>query len=326
MGMTGDNQLDYIRNELVRHLFDSVSSGMERCLAPGMNCKKPAIRAHSVQNSNVIDLLEENGHVKGLSMRMDKDQGPILSIGDVGRNKATTFMGLCSEHDNEIFNPIESCPLNIEDHEHLFLCAYRAVLKELHAVMEAAVRLQSTYIKRVDLGIDSGEEPGAAGLLATQRMIISYETYLYKEHFDKMLVSKNFHGLNHDTIITRHEQPTLAVCSLFSLDGLDNGEDCVRVALNVLPMNKQETLVLFSYLPKDSELARFSLAPIINSTGHYQKYLLSKLILNSCENFILSPSHYTSWSAQKEKTILEYFKHTILKSDHTIENADLFLF
>ena len=51
----------------------------------------------------------------------------------VGRNDATTFTGLCSEHDRRMFEPIDKATINVLDEEHLFLFAYRSVLRELHA-------------------------------------------------------------------------------------------------------------------------------------------------------------------------------------------------
>ena len=36
---------------------------LEKCLTPTGQCPRPAIRAHSIQNSRVISLLEEKGKV-----------------------------------------------------------------------------------------------------------------------------------------------------------------------------------------------------------------------------------------------------------------------
>jgi hypothetical protein len=72
-----------------------------------MTCESSAIRAHSIQNSQTLDLLVRNNHVKTLTKRIDKEKGPEISFGDVGRNQATTFEGFCSRHDAEIFAPID---------------------------------------------------------------------------------------------------------------------------------------------------------------------------------------------------------------------------
>jgi len=48
--------------------------------------------------------------------------------------------------------------------EHLFIAAYRALAKELHAQMEAAYRIQANYNERVLVGLDSGREPEPVGM------------------------------------------------------------------------------------------------------------------------------------------------------------------
>ena len=88
-----------------------------------------------------MDLLARDGHVKALGKRIDKKMGPVIRFEDIGRNQATTFTGFCSLHDSEIFKPIDSNTFRPTDPEHLFLTAYRAVAKELHSTMEAAVRI-----------------------------------------------------------------------------------------------------------------------------------------------------------------------------------------
>ena len=70
----------------------------------------------------------------------------------VGRNDAITFTGSCSEHDRRIFEPIDKSPINVQDDEHLFLLAYRSVLRELYAVATGAVKNQLGYRAKSGLG------------------------------------------------------------------------------------------------------------------------------------------------------------------------------
>jgi hypothetical protein len=291
-----------------------------------MTCTAAAIRSHSLQNSRVLDLLVRDGHVKAPSTRIDKQKGPVISFEDVGRNEATTFTGFCSEHDSVIFKPIEIDAFRPTDPEHLFLAAYRAVARELHALLEAASKIQGTYIKRVDLGFDSGDEPGPAGMAAVDQMLRAHRTYLYKCHFDKGLAAKRYDGVLHDVITIGHKGATVAVCSHFSLDGLYRDDDWVRVALNVLPSGENESTVVFSYLSEDAALVRPALSPLLTSDGPYQKYLLSKLILNNCENFVVAPAYYDSWSPEKRKAITDYFIQTLFEGNLDAEDKHLYLF
>lgn len=291
-----------------------------------MSCTSTAVRAHSLQNSQVLDLLVRDGHVKALAKKIDKETGPVIFFDDVGRNQATTFAGFCSEHDSDIFKPIDTNAFRSTDSEHLFLVAYRAVARELHAVIEGGSKIQSTYKKRVQLGLDSGDGPGPAGMLAVEHMMKAYQTFLYKHPFDQAFVSKQYGSVLHDVIKIGHEEATLAVCSLFSVGGVSRTNDWVRVALNVLPLNRNESIAVFSYLPEDAALAKSSLSLILTSDGFYQKYLLSKLILNNCENFVVSPAYYDKWSPEKKRSVTDYFMQTLFTGNLEIENEHLYLF
>jgi hypothetical protein len=82
-------------------------SQFSRCLESSFQCSERAIRAHSVQNSHVLDQLARDGHVVGLTPSVTLAEGPKIDFALVGRNQATTFTGLCSRHDDLIFAPIE---------------------------------------------------------------------------------------------------------------------------------------------------------------------------------------------------------------------------
>ncbi len=104
------------------------------------------------------------------------------------------------------------------------------------------------------------------------------------------------------------------------------GDDWVRVTLNVFPISETESAVIFSYIPEDEALALTSLAAVLNSDGACQRYLLSKLILNNCENFVISPTYYDRWNPEKRAHIVEYFTNTLFTGNLEAENKDLYLF
>lgn len=314
------------RTEAIASFFEGAGLRFHRCLAPAMLCKDTAIKSHSVQNSRVLDLLARNGHVKGLGRRIKGDAGPVIRFEDVGRNQATTFTGFCSNHDSEIFRSIETETLRPNDPEHLFLLAYRAVARELHACMEATVQIQGSYNARIRHGLDSGNEPEPVGMFAVEYMIKSWLTYRYKCYFDKALLSREYDSVSHDLVYLTHPSPTLAVCSLYAADDVAGDDDWVRVALNVLPLTQTESVAVFTYLPQDAALARASLAGVLSSTSFSQKYLLSKQILNSCENFVVAPDHFDTWSPEKVTTIADFFRQTLFKGNLGAEDERLYLF
>jgi hypothetical protein len=298
---------DATRKALLSAVFDIRSAEFSRCFAPPTMCPRPAIRAHSVQNSNVLDLLVVDGHVVAPSIRLDAKNGPSIDLAAIGRNRASTFAGLCAEHDHALFAPIETGAIDPENAEHAFLLAYRAVLYEVHATCAAAWQLQTGYTKRVQLGLDPGDKPSEAGVFATHRMIVAYETFQHKLRFDAAYLSRDFRILSHDVLTISVSRPSVAASALFSLDHLQRDDETVRVCITVIPISANETVALLSYLNADAPLARRELRRVLGTTGVEQAYELSRRLLNNCQNFVLSPAYVASWTAQKREAITGYF-------------------
>ena len=100
-----------------------------------------------MQNSGVLDLLVDKGHVIMPRLDFRKTEPPQFVFEEVGRNQATTFTGLCGEHDQLLFAPIDTKPLDPTDQEQLFLLAYRSLLKEVHATRKRPSIISSAIRK-----------------------------------------------------------------------------------------------------------------------------------------------------------------------------------
>jgi hypothetical protein len=311
-------------SELKGFSYDRLKDKLTKCNEPSGQCAKPAIKAHSIQNAGVLSLLSRDGHLV-VPKRVTREGRPAVEFQDEGRNQATTFTGLCSIHDTELFRPIETAPIDIRNPEHLFLLAYRAVLKELHTVMEWAFRLQQVYMKRVQLGLSPKGKPDAAGALATERLVASYLTYQYKARYDQAYLRKDFSAVAHEVIELVGQAPTVAVSSLTADDEIKTPDDVARIALNVFP-RKEGTVAVFSYLANEKQYASRFHAEISQATGDYQKYLLSRLILRCCENFVLSPDYYERMSPGRKAAVQKFFMETLFKNDTGVHDPDLYLF
>lgn len=312
--------------------FKAAKRRFNRCLALGMKCPNPAVKAHSIQNAQAMDLLVRAGHVKQIGKKFERDGNgdprPVLDFQDVGRNQATTFEGFCAEHDRSIFSPIDTKPFSPNDPEQLFLFAYRAVARELLVLMDAAIKFQSTYERRIRMGWDTGDKPEPAGMAAVDHMMRSYLTFAYKQGLDRALLAKQFGDLSHDIVRLTHTEPTIAVSSHLSVDGIsrDDGNHWVRVSLTILPLCPTESVAVFSYRPDDAALARPRLNAVLGTDGYFQKYALSKLVLNNCENFVISPAYFDKWTAEKRTAVTDYFCKTLFSGNLDVENEHLYLF
>ena len=311
---------------MLEALFAIKASDFAKCFWPTTNCQNPAIRAHSVQNATALSFLEDQGHVIAPTIRLDASTGPIIDLNSVGRNRATTFAGLCAVHDQSAFAPIELGQLDLENAEHRFLLAFRAAFYEVHATALAGIQMQSAYLKRIELGLDPKGDPSPSGLFATQRLIIAYETYMYMSEFSKAYFAKRFDMVQHDLRILNVEKPTLAASALFSLDNQVRDGDVARVCLTVLPTSETHTAVLLSYTHEDSVPARGELRKLLKLEGTDLKRELSRRLLNHCGNFVLSPRYVASWSVEKRDVIVDLFKRTVFQNDLAFDHPELNLF
>jgi hypothetical protein len=314
------------RDGLKESLYKIWNGKVLKCLEPNEICTKRAIRAHSIQNGAILDMIQSDGHVIMPKLKFELNFEPKMIFESVGRNKATTFTGLCAEHDASIFAPIETAPINIENDLHLFLLAYRAVLKETHANIEGAIKNQLGYQEKVNLGLIPGDIPTTDGKRALGFLINSLDTYLYKREFDQMYSSRDFKGIQHQTIFLNHNAPTIAANSLFtSADNIQNPVETERIIFNIFPM-KEGSQVIFSYLDRHEPFVYEHLREVLNANGYYRLYLMSKFILRNCENFVIAPKYFETISTESRDAMLDYFQRTYYKDLMDFEDKRIYLF
>jgi hypothetical protein len=102
--------------------------------------------------------------------------------------------------------------------------------------MEAAIKVQSMYEQRIEAGIDNGNQPEAAGMMAVERMLHAHATYVYKTELDNALTNCRYEALTHEIISLTNQVPAVAASVFFDLDRRPNEEEPPRTALNILPI------------------------------------------------------------------------------------------
>ncbi|MCE2453841.1 MAG: SEC-C domain-containing protein, partial [Nitrospinae bacterium] len=116
------------------------------CLAPETllgKCNGKIVRAHTVPKSGSLQRIAREGHVYSFVPSLESPEKwqdsfvPKLR----GINKASTFSGFCSQHDNAIFAPLEKKAFRGTP-EQCFLLGYRALVLELYKKL-AAYKLNS---------------------------------------------------------------------------------------------------------------------------------------------------------------------------------------
>ena len=98
---------------------------------PGI-CGDRIIKAHTVQRKGGLAAITENGHVisaKQGFQDISKNNGKIIPR-EVSAREASTFMGFCNRHDDEMFKSVET-GLPVLNQESIFLLSFRALSYEI---------------------------------------------------------------------------------------------------------------------------------------------------------------------------------------------------
>lgn len=111
------------------------------CLAPTDKgeCGNDAIASHTVQREGGLAAISEAGHVLTVFHTyadLHKGNGNP-KMNRIGVRKASTFPGMCPEHDASIFRPVEGSEIQL-GHKEAFLLSYRSVLYEYQRKKMAA--------------------------------------------------------------------------------------------------------------------------------------------------------------------------------------------
>ncbi len=287
------------------------------------SCKSDAIRAHSIQNGKVLDLLQRDNHVIVPTPKFDIKNGPSFEFELIGRNKALTFTGLCSEHDTELFKLADTLPLDTSNTKQLEQHAYRTIIKELHTCIEEGARFFKLDADNAKAGITKPGEGGAAQM-AAHFADRSWRLFRYRsQNFDTPLLRGETPPIEHRIITLEGQKPTLAVSSFFGLGSEQNG-DTIGVMLTVIPEAEKITAIL-SYATAQGEAIKKAI-PDLFDDGADQKKALSNLILQRVENFTLAPEFYNGWSDDKKKKVVEYFNRSALTGEAPPADAEFSLF
>ncbi len=112
------------------------------CLAPGSwrsDCSHAIARAHTVPRAGSLKHIARDGHVYSFVPNLEnlKKHHGVLPPELRGINRASTFTGFCSKHDDAIFAAIEKKPFSAMP-EQCFLLGYRALAREVFTKQAAA--------------------------------------------------------------------------------------------------------------------------------------------------------------------------------------------
>ena len=188
---------------------------VDRCSTPPEwkhKCTSTFAKAHTVPRAS-LKRIAANGHVFSFVPNVSnlEQHGPKFPPQELGINRASTFTGFCSNHDNAIFAPVEKTPFT-GTHEQCFLLAYRALARELH-LKQSVLEYWDARLRKTRHVLDLA--PPLArftirGFVAGSRKGLSDLTS-HKADYDQILLSRNYCKVR--AHIIELSQPPSVMCS-----------------------------------------------------------------------------------------------------------------
>ena len=171
------------------------------CSAPDLikhECTEDIIKAHSVSKGSSLKEISINGHVLTTFKATAIDKNTLkIEPKTIGINRASTFTGFCSHHDNSLFSEIEDKDFKIADLT-CFLIAYRAVARELFVKKRASSTYEMSHEldKGKNLPFQKNFQAMHAHLSKNNDLSTTDLEYI-KNIYDTCYTSKNFTPMQH---------------------------------------------------------------------------------------------------------------------------------
>ncbi|QNX00810.1 hypothetical protein IC798_12240 [Acinetobacter seifertii] len=313
---------------------------LKTCMAKNITricCNGNAIYSHTISKSSSLSKIAKNGMVYVYDgrnyMEIHKNKGMSLPR-LCGVGKASTFQGFCSEHDSELFAPIER--KNFESTpEECFLHFYRAFTKEyynklvefldkdrvLNSIESEYVVEKREFCRRIYKSYYSGIQVALKGM---EQQKAKMEQYLEKQDFSDLRA-----------LILEFEQPLPFMVSGATRPEQDFKGNFLQ-SIRDEKFNSFDTLGLISF--SDENKWYFVLAWLSVGSDVNEKFIdsflsiknnhkfgrLVKMTFHLIDNIIMSPDWWDKLSIEKK----DYFNNlmnsglnpNIPKSKHPLKD------
>ncbi|MCO15047.1 hypothetical protein DP372_15190, partial [Listeria monocytogenes] len=277
---------------------------IKQCLYPEKSkCSDKIIRAHSIQNSKIIQRISENGNVY---MNKAKPNNPFAVFTKWGRKEATTFTGFCDYHDKVVFQPIEDRDFELSN-EQIFLHTYRCLVANMHDKQEQ-VKLGKSTTETFSLSSES-----SVGLLGLGNGLAVDDFLREKMILDKALINGDFDVV--DSIVWEFDFPIQFAGSAFEapthdlknrkIQSLETNDIIAHLFITIFPENDKSYCII-SWLKNSKEILSELVEQIMGLSAKERKDYLNTTLVKNSDNLVFSPKLIERMSKDEE----HYFGYT----------------
>ncbi len=303
-------------DQIFKKTFD-----VKECLCPAeekWQCSGNIINAHTISKSQNLKQIADQQHVYGLSKsfqdahRLGGPDYKLLSI-----NKASTFTGFCSYHDDKLFGPLEKKAF-IGSKEQCLLLAYRIIARELF-LKKISMRGVFDEIKEHQSLRDAIQTNRIAVGMEGNRLVAVDDLSVEKQKYDDAIIKQDFSGFR-SCLLFFKRVPSLmfagATTPIFDFEAnelFDLGDYSTRA--NMLTFStialEDAGCVVFSWMESENcNCERF-----IESIKAIKPERLTDAIINfifeTCENHFMNPIWWNGMPHGKRNELIERFQIAI---------------
>lgn len=304
----------------------------KNCLAPAAwlkQCGGGISRAHTVPKSGSLQRIARQGHVYSLVPSLDnlsKHNG-LLVPGLLGINRASTFTGFCSGHDNKIFKPLEKQTF-CGTPEQCFLLGYRALSREIYTKRAAAT------LFGMHQDADKGKTFAAQVEIQESNLFlkVGLEAGLkdqdhYKSTYDGLLESQEFDNVRAYIIEFETVPPVMCSGAVFPEQDFEGAELQDLVNVNTPDLicftsfyGGERGVVAFSWLSESERTCGAFIESLMAMPDEFVTAALLRFFFTHCENVHMKPDW---WESLPEGTCNALIRRMAMSAELLMERAYL---
>ncbi len=279
-------------------------------------CNGKIKQAHSIQKNGKLTILESlvngNNSVYTFANSKISYDNLMADLIPIGKKEASTFFGFCDYHDSKLFSKIENNIFDESD-EHLFLHSYRSFAHSYHLKNEEIKAWNDSNYQQILISTYGKE---AVEIKKKQFASLNRHLVQRKQILDDSIENNEFDNLNYfvhefSGIIPIAVSDIITPIVSFSGELMNNSDyDNLIVSqpiFTLLPEKDHSILILAAF---NFDAASTKFIDEINNMPNYKfEKAISSIIIDSCQNTIISPKFWDSLSKQEKRLILDEYSN-----------------
>ncbi|HPE58266.1 MAG TPA: hypothetical protein PK904_17810 [Bacteroidales bacterium] len=266
---------------------------IDKCFYPG--CEEKSIKSHILQRNGILSPLIEDGHLYQMEINLYKE--PINYFVRTGAGEAFSFNCFCNIHDNQLFKPIETHPIDFSLYRNRLLFLVRAKLNEKFRKMVVI----DIWSQLIDFYKRKGDHYIVNDLMAKK---LNGQQGLSDILMSEQVIWNDLDSGSESFVIEFREIEFLPIClaSFFDHETTDEinryrelqGKDMEKLSsifITVFPYNKK-SIIMLAYRQSDEKILKGYVNKYLKESEKKLQRLITNLMLFQCETWVMSEDFF----------------------------------